>query len=172
MTLGEFEPFCERYQSGMFHVANSVLHDDMMAEDAVQTALNRIFRLFGKLEFETEKQEKTYALRAAQNAAIDIYKKSKSFDEILEGNLTEISERRGDITFNEVASRETELELADIVRNLPPKTQAIFKYREIGIKDAEIAATLGITVSDLRTTVFRTRQTIADYLKERGLYCE
>lgn len=172
MTLGEFEPFCERYQSGMFHVANSVLHDDMMAQDAVQIALNRIFRLFGKLEFETEKQEKSYVLRAAQNAAIDIHNKNKTLDEISEDNLTDISKRRGDLTFNEVATRETERELTDVIRNLPPKAQAIFKYRELGIKDAEIANTLGITVSDLRTTVFRARRTVADYLRERGLYCE
>ena len=172
MTLGEFEPFCERYQSGMFHVANSVLRDDMMAEDAVQIALKRMFKLFGKLEFETEGQEKVYVLRAAQNAAIDIQRKCKSLDEIFDESLTDISERRGDLTFAAVAASETECELSEIVKNLSPKAQAIFKYRELGIKDAEIADTLGITVSGLRTTVFRARRTVAAYLKERGLYCE
>lgn len=172
MTLGEFEPFCERYQNGMFHVANSVLHDDMMAEDAVQTALNRIYKLFGKLEFETEKQEKSYVLRAAHNVAIDIHNKNKTLDEISEENLTALSAQRGDITFEAVATRETERELAEAIRRLSPKTQAIFKYREFGIKDAEIAETLGITVSDLRTSVFRARRTVADYLEERGQCCE
>lgn len=172
MTLGEFEPFCERYQNGMFNIAKSVLHNDMMAEDAVQIALNRIYKLFGSLEFEAEQQEKAYALRAAQNAAIDILNHSESFDEATDESLTRMSERHGDLTFKAVAMQETEVELAEAVSNLSPKAQAIFKYREYGMRDAEIADTLGITVSDLRTTVFRSRRAVADYLKERGLYCE
>lgn len=172
MTLGEFEPFCERYQSGMFNVAKAVLHDEAMAEDAVQIALKRIFKLFGKLEFDTEKKEKSYALRAAQNVAIDIYKNRQKDNVVTEENLAEASFQRGDTTFESVAAQETKGELIAAVRALSPKAQAIFKYREYGLKDAEIADTLGISVSDIRTTAFRARNKIAKTLRERGLRYE
>ena len=170
MTLNEFEPFCERYQNGMFRVARSVLGDNGLSEDAVQTALKRIFMVFGKLSFETERQEKVYAMRAAQNAAIDIQRKQTPVVEISKPETERLSYQQGDVTFEQAALGELEGRLADIVRSLSPKAQSIFRYREFGLKDADIAASLGITVSDVRTTVFRARKRVAEHLREEGLY--
>ena len=54
----------------MFYIACNVLGDSQKAEDAVQEALFRIYRTFGKLSFRTAREERVYALRAAKNAAI------------------------------------------------------------------------------------------------------
>ncbi len=66
MRLSDFELFCERHQSGMFYIACNVLGDSQKAEDAVQEALFRIYRTFGKLSFRTAREERVYALRAAK----------------------------------------------------------------------------------------------------------
>lgn len=171
VEMGEFEPFCETYQDGMFHVAKAVLHDEAMAEDAVQNALTKVWRKFKKLRFETERKEKAYMLRAALNAAIDVRRKTPVFEEAVEECLTDVAVQAGDSTFCSVMTSEMESEIAAAVKTLSPKAQAIFQYRELKLKDVEIAALLGITVSDVRTTVFRSRQTVANHLRERGLYC-
>lgn len=77
MRLSDFELFCERHQSGMFYIACNVLGDSQKAEDAVQEALFRIYRTFGKLSFRTVREERVYALRAAKNAAIDLLRQNK-----------------------------------------------------------------------------------------------
>ena len=60
MRLSDFELFCERHQSGMFYIACNVLGDSQKAEDAVQEALFRIYRTFGKLSFRTVREERVY----------------------------------------------------------------------------------------------------------------
>lgn len=164
MDLGDFEPFCERVQGRMYNTAYKILQDSQLAEDAVQETLYRIFRLFERLEFQTEKAELVYALRATKHVAITLAKKTKPFEELEKLDATH--KNRSDMPFEEAVAHETEQTIEDIIKKLSPKAKAIFVYRRLGIEDAEIASTLGITVSDVRTTSFRTKQKIKQMLWE------
>lgn len=172
MTASEFEPFCERNQNGMFWVAKSVLNNDFDAEDAVQTTFKRIFKVFGQLEFESEQAEKSYTLRAARNAAIDVLRAQEPTEEVSEKAIDSVSCSRGDTTFATVAAAETAAELLTAVKGLTYKAQAVFKFRAMGIKDAEIADSLGISVGDVRTTAFRARKKLSALLEKGGLHNE
>lgn len=161
MTIGDFELFCERNQNGMYRVALQILYDSQRAEDAVQDAFVRIFRISRDLDFDTERAEKLYALRAVKSAAIDILRRQKPADPLDE--VEQLSFSRGDTTFHAVSSRET----MDLInRLLGPRAQAIFCFRRIGLSDAEIAATLDISISNVRSTVYRARQRISDILRD------
>ena len=58
--------------------------------------------------------------------------------------------------------------IQEAVHGLSPKEKTIFTYRMIGLHDAEISKTLGISVSDVRTTVYRVRQKLHRALREEG----
>ncbi len=161
MTVGDFELFCERNQVGMYRVALKILNDSQQAEDAVQDAFVRIFRIAKTLIFEAEKAEKTYALRAVKSTAIDILRRQKpvhNFEEV-----EQLSFSHGDITFRAISAQET----ADMInRILSPRASTIFSYRNMGLSDAEIAATLDISVSNVRSIVYRAKQQISASLRE------
>lgn len=161
MTVGDFELFCERNKGGMYRIAVQILSDSHRAEDAVQDAFVRIFRIVANLEFETERAEKLYALRAVKSAAIDIYRQQKPIKDFEE--IEQVSFSRGDTTFHAVSTLET---LGMISRILGPRAQAIFSYRNMGLSDAEIAATLDISISNVRSIVYRARNNVSDALRE------
>ena len=172
MRLSDFELFCERHQSGMFYIACNVLGDSQKAEDAVQEALFRIYRTFGKLSFRTAREERVYALRAAKNAAIDLLRQNKPCETLDDISMDKLSMERGDTTYSAAAAHSTEEYVGRFIQALPEKTKAIFSYRSLGLSDKEIAETLSITPDNVRTIAFRARKKLMDTLEREGLFCE
>ena len=74
MTERKIEEIVNRYGKQMLFVAESVLHNRLDAEDAVQTALLRISGQCHKLP-EEERVLRIYVLTAAKNAALDLLPK-------------------------------------------------------------------------------------------------
>ena len=169
MRLSDFELFCERHQSGMFYIACNVLGDSQKAEDAVQEALFRIYRTFGKLSFRTAREERVYALRAAKNAAIDLLRQNKPCETLDDISMDKLSMERGDTTYSAAAAHSTEEYVGRFIQALPEKTKAIFSYRSLGLSDKEIAETLSITPDNVRTIAFRARKKLMDSLEREGL---
>lgn len=164
MKNGGFEPFCKRHQDGMYRVAYQVTHDVEDAEDAVQNAFIGILKVFNHIDFECEKQEKLYALRASKNAALDIARKH-----VLDIPIEDIEVLTADTTYGDVVAHETNHCVQLCIERLSHKAQTIIAYREMGLCDADIAETLGITVNDVRVTVYRAREKVAQMLQEEGL---
>lgn len=164
MTIGDFELFCERNQVGMYCVAMQILNDSQRAEDAVQDAFMRIFRIIGRLEFEAERAEKIYALRAVKSAAIDILRREKPAGSI--EDIDCLTPTEDDSTFCAVSGMET---AGTINQLLGPTAGAIISYRNIGLSDSEISATLGISISNVRTTVYRARRRVSDAIEKGDL---
>ena len=125
MRLSDFELFCERHQSGMFYIACNVLGDSQKAEDAVQEALFRIYRTFGKLSFRTAREERVYALRAAKNVAIDLLRQNKPCETLDDISMDKLSMERGDTTYSAAAAHSTEEYVGRFIQALPEKTKAI-----------------------------------------------
>lgn len=160
MILGDFELFCERNQSGMYHVALKILRDSLDAEDAVQSTFEKIFRLVDKIEFETERAEQVYARRAVRTVSIDMLRQRKQLELIAAFSRFPSD----DIPLNSVCAEESAHEILKI---LGPKASTIFSLRRIGLADAEIAKELGVSISDVRTTVYRARTRIAHVLERK-----
>lgn len=169
MRLSDFELFCERHQSGMFYIACNVLGDSQKAEDAVQEALFRIYRTFGKLSFRTVREERVYALRAAKNAAIDLLRQNKPCETLDDISMDRLSMERGDTTYSAAAAHSTEEYVGRFIQALPEKTKAIFSYRSLGLSDKEIAETLSITPDNVRTIAFRARMYGDNVFEKHGI---
>lgn len=164
LNMGDFELFCERNQNGMYNVAVKVLRDSQQAEDATQEAFVRIFRIARTLVFEDMTAEKVYALRATKNVAIEILRKQKPTLDIEEAKSLLMTHE--DALYRAVAAKETVQEISSI---LGERANTIFCYRSFGLSDTEIAATLGISMENVRSIAYRARLRLSEaQRKEEG----
>lgn len=172
MTIGEFELFCKRHRNGMYGIAHWVLSDAQNAEDAVQIAAFRIFKVSQTLAFGTDAEEHVYAIRAAKNAAIDLKRK----------NTQQICKLDSAIQPDEVPVHDTTVDSANarallaatdrIVEALPERQRTVLRFRLMGLSYEEISTTLGIDIANARTAAHRARNAVSSALREEGFDIE
>ncbi|WP_313527664.1 RNA polymerase sigma factor, partial [Anaerotignum sp.] len=83
----KFEEIYISYEKTMFYVANRILKDRHLSEDAVHQAFLRIVDNLDKIEEISSHKTKGFIVIITENIAIDLYRKRKreaciSFDEI------------------------------------------------------------------------------------------
>ena len=79
-----FARLCELHKKQMHFVANQILWNDAMSEDAVHNAFEGAARNMESLEGRSEEDMKNYLLKAAQNAAYNLSKKERKQEEYYE----------------------------------------------------------------------------------------
>lgn len=137
MSEHSFESIVYSYQKQMLFVAERILHNRHDAEDAVQTALLRIFRQH-KLLPRNEQALRAYVLTAAKHAALDLLPK-QSKDSELEKVVIADSE---DLFETVTASQDYERLLAAI-ENLPSRYKEVLMLRYVHqLKSKHIAKLL------------------------------
>ena len=76
-----FEQIYYTYRKQMFFVANSILDDEILAEDALQEAFLGIAKQIKLFRDMPENKVKAYVLTAAKNAAINICKQEQRINQ-------------------------------------------------------------------------------------------
>lgn len=169
MVLSDFESFYHRTKNYIYDEAYSVIKDQFLAEDATQEVYFRISKVYSKLHFQTSAAERTYLLRAARNAAIDQLRAKDPLNEAVE--LPDISLYE-DEPFERLVANDMIDNLRRCFRRLSEQAQAVLSYRELGLSDKVIAATLGISVSSVRVTALRARRKLRAAVREEGITLE
>lgn len=147
----------ELYEQKMFRVALSVLHDDKLAEDAVQDAFLQLIRhkvYFGKADSDDCKR---YIITVIKNASINIYNKRNNEKRIVSysDNLEEICGEQA----IEDDKNEPEAECTPLLNSLPPKYYNVVNCLVIhDYSVAETAEMLGITEANVRKRYERARK--------------
>ena len=136
------------------------LHDQAMAEDAVQETFLKVYRSLK--DFRGEASEKTYLTRIAINTCKDMLRT---------GWLRHIDRR---VTAEELPSRQEadpyHREVAAAVMNLPRKLrEVILLYYYRGMTMEEIAETLEITQPAVSGRLKRAREKLKAELKGDGI---
>ena len=72
-----FEEIYLKYREKMFHVADSILHNDQDAEDAVHNAFLRIIKKFSRFQNIPAKDLAPQVIVIARNEAISLQRKKK-----------------------------------------------------------------------------------------------
>ena len=72
-----FEEIYLKYREKMFHVADSILHNDQDAEDAVHNAFLRIIKKFSRFQNMPAKDLAPQVIVIARNEAISLQRKKK-----------------------------------------------------------------------------------------------
>ncbi|MEG6613027.1 RNA polymerase sigma factor [Pseudoclostridium thermosuccinogenes] len=73
----KFETLYMTYRKLMFHVANRILNDELLAEDAVHLTFLKILENFDKLEEISCHKTKSYIVTMVRNISINLYNQRK-----------------------------------------------------------------------------------------------
>lgn len=162
----KFEFIYEKYKNLMLYKARLVLHDQMLAEDAVSEAFMRIYRNLDKIEDASSPRGAAFIMTILKNCALSILKKgAKQSQELFEDAL--LYESASEDTAQIVISSLTEREIYDIVETLGEQTKAVFicKYA-YDMSHGEIGRLLGISENNVTVRLHRARKKLADALGE------
>lgn len=162
----KFEQLYIEYRQTMFYVANSVLKDDHLAEDAVHRAFIKLIDHLEKINEIKCHKTKGFLVIIVKNISIDIYNKRKKENVVQVEEISNFSNK-------DLASEEKLLEdyeysnLIKKILKLPPNYSNILmlKYAH-GYSDDEIADILDISKVNIRKRAERARRVLMKHLVE------
>ena len=146
------------YEQKMFRVALSVLHDESLAEDAVQDAFLQLIK--HKVFFPQAESDdcKRYIITVIKNTSINIYNKRKNENQIVSysDNLETLSDEYTILSEDE---KDIEAECTPLMKNLPEKYYAVVDCLVVhDYTVAETAARLNITEANVRKRYERAKK--------------
>ena len=159
----KFEQIYRTYEQTMFYVANRILKDEYLSEDAVHQAFLRIIDNLDKIEEINCHKTKGFIVIITENISIDLYRKRKretciSFDEI---------EIYVEDTADTAHMFENVIEQA--IAKLPVNYLTVFKLKySHGYSDREISELLHITETNVRKRIERGKKKLIEILSEEG----
>jgi RNA polymerase sigma-70 factor (ECF subfamily) len=159
--LGEFERLCGEIEAPLFSYARRLTGDPCEAEDVAQEALLRLFRAMqgGR----PPQSPRAFVFSIAHNLAMDVHRKRqrKPMPEAREAPSPETM----------VARSLLRAEIERALDALPADQRAALLLREFGeLSYAEIAQTMSVEVSMVKTWIFRARRKLSTLLDRDGQY--
>lgn len=89
----KFEMIYYAHRHAMLYTANSVLRDQILAEDAVQEAFLRVIKHLHRIDETDSHKTKTFLVIIVRNISINMYNKRKKQNEVyLFSDLAEVSD--------------------------------------------------------------------------------
>lgn len=159
----KFEQIYNKYKQIMFFVANRILKDEYLAEDAVHQAFLRIIDNLDKIDKIDCHKTKGFIVIIVENIAIDFYRKRKrenniSFDEV-EFYIRDIK-TESDFIINDVE---------EAILKLPINYSVVLrlKYSQ-GYTNEEISKILKISEGNVRQRISRGKKKLAEILAKEG----
>lgn len=170
-TQEDIDRFTQLYEANkhfMFRVANQIMHDEHLAEDAVQEAFFRIAKNFHKVDSIDSLRTKKFLSIITRNVAITMCKQNYTVDNIDDySNLSLM--RSDDSTFESI---EYQI-IAEGILSLPEKYRdSIYLYHIYGYSFNEMAALLNVSSEALKKRAQRARIMLKQYLKKEGFLYE
>lgn len=156
----KFSQVYEKYRNLMFYVANEILNDRYLAEDAVQNAFLRIAKNIGKIDEVESPATKRFVTIVVENSAKAMYAKERSdaYDDEFFDNVS--YENSEDIVFANVSVNE----LVEKILKLPGTQRKImYLYEVYGYKYSEIANLLDMKEGAVRKQAQRAREAIEEW---------
>lgn len=167
-----FETIYYNYRNQMRHVANSILHNDSLAEDAVQDALLGIARTVDKVHFDNESKIKSYVLTAAQRAALNIKaEETKIIDGFL--SLEPVTPMTIPDISNGVLQKETLKDLINAIQKLPQQYQDVLFFSSVyDMNSTLIADLMNKPRGTIRKQLSRARQMLVEICQKESIEIE
>jgi RNA polymerase sigma-70 factor (ECF subfamily) len=159
-----FDYLYGRYKGLLFHKAWEILHDHMLAEDAVSEAYIRIYRNLHKIDDPDSPRCVAFMATIARNVALTMLRKRGSeathdLDDDIEDDF-DLEES----VLASIGSEEIYRVLAGLDEQL--RTLFILKYA-YDLPHDEIAAQMGLTTNNVTVKLHRAKKRLASMLLER-----
>lgn len=153
-----FEEIYLKYREKMFHVADSILHNDQDAEDAVHNAFLRIIKKFSRFQNTPVKDLAPQITVITRNEAISLQRKKKDAAPLEDWDgFAETTEAVSDYN-----------SLVEAFTRLPATYRAAMEMKLLGYSDGEIAIRLGLSKTAVSTRISRGRQFLRDIVEREG----
>ena len=149
----------ENYQTPLMHICYMILHDEALAEDAVQETFLKAYKALG--QFRGESSEKTWLFRIGVNVCRDMRR----------GRWFRYVDRRvtpDTLPIPAAEADEDHEELAQAIVLLPDKYKEVILlhyYQNMNVR--EVAQTLGLVPSSVSNRLKKARERLRALL-ERG----
>ncbi|MDR1422605.1 MAG: sigma-70 family RNA polymerase sigma factor [Coriobacteriales bacterium] len=160
-----FEYLYHKYKDLLFYKSWEILHDYMLAEDAVSEAFIRIFRNLDKIEDVDSPRTAAFVVTIARNCALTLLGKAnrESAEEALEETADPL-----DIETTVLDALAAE-EVYALLDRLDEQLRDIFvlKYA-YDLPHREIAAQLGITENNVTVKLHRAKKKLSELMSGRS----
>ena len=161
----KFEALYSKYKNLLFHKALQILHDHMLAEDAVSEAYIRVYRNLEKIEDIDSPRCVAFLVTIVRNTALTILNRNRSamledMDEMLPDDVN-IEET--------VLSRLSQNQIVEYIGRLDEELRNIFlmKYA-YDLPSREIAEQMGTSENNINVRLHRARKKLVEILREEG----
>lgn len=167
----KFRQIYEKYRYLMWYLANDILKDPYLAEDAVQEALLAVAENIGKLGEADTGKTRNFIATVAKNKAIDLWRKKKGI--ILEEYEEGMKEKVERDTLELYLEKEAKERIVNAVLQLEEQWRVMLEYKYLHeMSEKEIAALLGITKKAANVRIFRARQKLKAVLSKEVAHGE
>ena len=158
----ELRAVVDAHAAAVYHVAVSIVHDAALAEDVVQETMIKAWR-HAPVD-ESGRIPRQWLLRVARNTAISLLRTRR---EDLHGPDTLPESSVGFETIRTVEGRAALDDLWVAMSALDEDARALIVMREVDdLSYEEIADAVGLSLSAVKTRLFRARRALKDSLKE------
>jgi len=156
----EFEALYREYRGLMRAVAQEILHDSALAEDAVHDAFLKVLHLPNSIGEVASRATKAFLIVTVKNTALNLLRKEKNLKE------AELQSSRERISRDESLDSVSVERILEAVEALPENQRdALYLKIRHGLSDREAAHLLGISEGNLRKRLQRARQGLFKELK-------
>ena len=153
----------EEYAGIMRRKAYQILQNRTDADDAVQEAFVRLIDHVEDLPDPLSIQTKWYVVTAAENAAIDIWRRRKRKRE------TTLDEETLEVTYHDPYEGKNEI-VKEMLFMLSAKDRKLLLLKHVyGYKNSEIAHFMGMTENAVKVAVLRAEDRLEKKCREEGL---
>ncbi len=159
----------ENYGSLMYTVANNILHNQDLAEEAVAESFLRLSKYNFKIDLILCNKTKSLMVIISKHVAINIYNAKKK-DKMLfyYGDDIEIEDENAVLPLTVVIDHENITEVAQAIKSLDPKYSDIINMKYFkDYSDAEIASLFDISEGTVRSRLTRGRRLLKKLLINR-----
>lgn len=158
----KFTRIYEKYRKLMFYVANRILQDDYLSEDAVHQAFLKIIDHLDKISENDCHKTKSYMVIIVRNCAINLYNQRKNHPTVSLDENPGLAE-----------DRPFEIEELDLLTKAVAKLPEI--YRDIltlkyvhDLSNGEIAETLNLSEPTVRKRIERAKSRICEIIEKEN----
>lgn len=158
------------YGSTMIYVAQSILHDRALAEDAVSAAFVKIIDNLQKFSFKNCKKTKALIVIIVRNISLDMLKSEKRQNTVPIEKIDDCFENTEDSPIDFVLKEETYNLVLSCLSQLNSRYQDVLSLKLFyEFTDEEIAKMLDITPQNVYVRFHRAKKALLKEMRKRGL---
>ncbi len=159
----KFTEIYEQYQHFCWYVANQMLNDAHLAEDAVQEAFLALTRHLDKIDEAESTGTRKFLMTIVKSKAIDILRKQKG-ELYQEEFFYDIPDSEPD-ALSQYITREHYNDIVACILELEEEYRVIFEYKYVhGLSEREIGDILGISSKNVGVRYYRARKKLQKML--------